>query len=173
MWKLSGFSAPRCGGQRSPWAAPGERCQHWDMDHDPPGYGGGGVFFLLQKMKPNYIGEWESCMEDGNIFRWFWCSPKMKPIYHLESRWRNVPCIWFIIAPYIVDTFWGVASHLLSPRCNISHQRGKGTSSWKVPWDGICDRSLEGIQPYTVCTIFHFTFLHCSILTTFVWSCQG
>ena len=47
VWKLSGFSAPRCGGQRSPWAAPGESAASagWDMDHDPPGYGGGGVFF--------------------------------------------------------------------------------------------------------------------------------
>ena len=42
VWKLSGFSAPRCGGQRSPWAAPGETAsaETWIMtlqDTIPPG----------------------------------------------------------------------------------------------------------------------------------------
>ena len=60
----------------------------------------GVVFFFSQKMKPNYrAGNGNHAWKMGIFFGDFDFLQKWN-LYHLESRWRNVPCIWFIIAPY-------------------------------------------------------------------------
>ena len=168
VWKLSGFSAPRCGGQRSPWAAPGERCQRWEIMtlQDMVGVV---FFFFSKKMKPNYFGEWESCMEDGNIFLVILMFSKNETcIYHLENRWRNVPCIWFIIAPYIVDTFgeWlaiyfhhGVTYPTKGEKENHL-QKYLGMGYVIVPW--------RVSNPTQFVRFFTSHFFHSSIITTFV-----
>ena len=90
-------------------------------------------------------------------------------LYHLESRWRNVPCIWFIITPYIVDTFgeWlaiyfhhGV-THPTKGEKENHLEKYVGMGYVIVPW--------RVSNPSQFVRFLTSPFFHSSIITTFVY----